>query len=40
MGATLNTKENRRSADKPNVSDRLLEMARKEPDAVLKELES
>src|SRR5512141_3175832 len=40
MGATLNTKENRRSANKPNVSDRLLEMARKEPDAVLKELES
>src|SRR5512142_3022220 len=39
-GATLNNMENLRSANKPKVSDQLLEMARKEPDAVLKELES
>src|SRR5512135_249726 len=39
-GATLSNMENLRSANKPNVSDQLLEMACKEPDAVLKELES
>ena len=37
---TLNNAENLTGANKPKVSDQLLEMARKESDAVLKELES
>ncbi len=40
VGKTLNNMEIHRSTNKPKVSDQLLEMACKEPDAVLKELES